>query len=336
MTTELKNIYLMWVGSEHYPTIDSYCEEADKLGCSKRLPNASVAGKLLSPGTVIFIAHDEGEAEPCPECEGVVENPDRRKAVNRVRAQERRCKRLYDEWTKADKAARKSPKDEDAQKEAKRAKGFVARAHAKLTKLEKEAEEVPEYIEDSTGGSVHVDGEAWDYRRYNYWLHQPKKWSPDDHEVTEKTMCECCGGTGRLPLGKVFGMFLPSAIEYIMRPEDGDAVRAEMEAKGVRVVTPGVLAEEAKRGCGRRRAGGYYAVSDTSTTEPKKKTMEEAVKRLIEAGVIEDESEVKLNGDFIRFVSPVDIPGTKRFRGIKSWSLSVAVEEEAEMIMEAV
>lgn len=322
--TDIKNVYLMWVGSEHYPTIESYVTEAEKLGVSKRLPNGNVAGKMMEPGTVIFIAHDEGKAEPCSKCAGEVENPEMRKAQNRVAIQERRIAKLVAELKKA----RKEKASED---DIKRAAAFVERAEAKLTKLKDEVDATPATVKDSTGGTIDIDGERWDYRRYNYWLHQPAKWDPASHKVENNAMCEHCGGTGRLPLGKVFGMFLPSAIEYVMRPEDTDTVKKEMESKGFRVVAPGKVATEAKRGCGRRKAGGYYAVTDTES----KVIIESTVKALKEKGAIPD-GEVDINGDFIRFVTPVDIPGTKRFRGIKSWSLSVAVEEEAEMIMEAV
>lgn len=51
---------VMWVGSQYYPTIDSYVVEAMNLGCSKRvpkLPEDAVPGK-----TRVFLAHDEGKA----------------------------------------------------------------------------------------------------------------------------------------------------------------------------------------------------------------------------------------------------------------------------------
>jgi hypothetical protein len=344
MSIEIKNVYLMWVGSEHYPDIAAYVAEAEKLGVSKRLPNGNVAGKMMEPGTVIFIAHDEGNAEACPKCPGLMENPELRKAENRVAIQERRLEQLKADLKKVQAEKKKARAQASAEpkprvpvpslvedEDIKRAKGFVERAEAKLAKLKAEVAATPTAVTDSTGGYVDIDGQTWDYRRYNYWLHQPAKWDPASHKVENSKMCDHCGGTGRLPLGKVFGMFLPSAIEYIMRPEDTETMKKEMEAKGYRVIAPGKVATEIKRGCGRRKAGGYYAVTDAES----KRAIEATVKELREKGAIPD-GEVELNGDFVRFVTPVDIPGTKRFRGIKSWSLSVAVEEEAEMIMEAV
>lgn len=49
---------LMWVGFEGYPTIQSFIEEAERLGVSKRL---SQIPPTLEPGrTKLFLAHDEG------------------------------------------------------------------------------------------------------------------------------------------------------------------------------------------------------------------------------------------------------------------------------------
>lgn len=328
-TTEIKRAYLMWVGSEHYPTIDDYVKEAEALGVSKRLPNENVAGKLMEPGTVIFIAHDEGKAEPCDKCVGSMENPELRKAENRVHIQERAIDKLKSELKvlKKDKAL----SDADKATAVTKAEAGIERAERKLAKLTAEWKATDKTVKDSTGGHIDIDGSTWDYRRYNYWLHQPAKFDPASHKVENNKMCEHCGGTGRLPLGKVFGMILPSAIEYIMRPEDGPKVKAEMEARGFRVVASGAIQKEAKRGCGKRKPGGFYAVSDKEA----KRTAQEVLKKLVESGAIKD-GEVEVSGDFIRFVTPVDIPGTKRFRGIKSWALNVEVEREAEMIMEAV
>lgn len=331
MTTNsaIKSAYLMWVGSEHYPTIEAYIKEAEQLGVSKRLPNANVAGKLMEPGCVIFIAHDEGKSEACTECIGQMENPELRKAENRVGIQERHIDKLKAEL----KAVRKDKlmSDEERREAITRGEAAIERASVKLTKLQAEAQATPGQIKDSTGGYIDIDGKTWDYRRYNYWLHQPAKFDPASHKVDNERMCAHCGGTGRLPLGKVFGMLLPSAVEYVMRPEDGAKVKEEMEAKGFRVVSTGQIQKEAKRGCGRRKAGGFYAVSDKEA----KATTQEALKKLVASGAIKD-GEVEVNGDFIRFINPVDIPGTKRFRGIKSWALNVEVEQEADMILEAV
>ena len=321
----IKHAYLMWVGSDHYPTIDAYCKEAEALGVSKRLPNSQVAGKLLEPGTAVFIAHDEGNCEACPDCSGIVENPELRIAINRVGIQKRRLVKLEAERNNLKKA---KTKDADA---IERAEGFVTRGKAKLAKLEDKVKAIPATIKDATGGWIRIDGERWDYRRYNYWLHQSKKWDPAAHRVENNEMCERCGGTGRLPLGKVFGMFIPSGIEYIMRPEDSAKVKREMEAAGYHVVEPGKVLKEAKRGCGRRKAGGFYAVTKAQA----KAATQDVVKQLVASGKI-TEADVEVSGNFIRFLRPVDIPGTKRFRGIKSWSLHPDAEEEAQLILEAV
>jgi hypothetical protein len=324
-TDKITNAYLMWVGSDSYKTIDVYVAEAAKQGVSKRLPNANVARKLMKPGVAIFIAHDEGETEACAECTGEIENPALRIALNQIQIQHRRIQSLYAERA----GALEKANEEERDAVQKRHDKLVDNAIAKEEKMTTEAQDIPTTVEGTTGGTIVVDGAKWDYRRYNYWLHQPKKWNKADHTIAEKCMCEACGGTGRIPLGKVFGMMLPSAVEYVMRPEDTLEYKREMEAKGFRVVPANRVATEIARGCGRRKHGGVYAVTDDDA----KRDTAEVAKKLIEKGVIT--GEVDFNGDFVRFVSPVDIPGVKRFRGIKSWSLDVDAEEEATMIMEA-
>jgi hypothetical protein len=331
-SVELKNIYLMWVGSESYPTIESYAKEADALGISKRLPNANIARALGQPDTVVFVAHDEGEHEPCPKCAGPVENPEWRmaetKALKAERDRDAKAERAADAITKADRTG-----EEADRKEADRLTRLLSKAQARLDARRDERNSTPRVIEvgESTGGYVMVDGERWDFRRYNYWLHQPAKFDPASHSI-EEHQCKHCGGKGRLPLGKVFGMFIPSAVEYILKPEDDEKIKEEMEAKGFKTVPAAAIVAEAKRGCGKRKVGGYYAVTEGATTSTER--AEAAVEKLVEAGLIEPEG-ATVNGDFIQFLKPVDIGGTKRFRGIKTWSLDVEVEEEAEMILEA-
>jgi hypothetical protein len=71
VTTEkfIKKSFLMWVGKEHYPTIADYVAEASAQGVSKRMPTAAMAQALAKPGTVVFLAHDEGVYTQCPNCE---------------------------------------------------------------------------------------------------------------------------------------------------------------------------------------------------------------------------------------------------------------------------
>jgi hypothetical protein len=142
---------------------------------------------------------------------------------------------------------------------------------------------------------------------------------------------ERCGGTGRLPNGKVFGMFLPSQIEWIV-PADADAeLRAEMEKRGFKFVDVATVEAEPKRGCGKRHPGGVYVV--TKPTDAGERA-EAILKELVESGAIKAEG-AEVNGNFIRFVNPVEVD-CKRFRGLKRWSLSPKAEAEAEMILEAV
>src|SRR5690606_29213560 len=110
-----------------------------------------------------------------------------------------------------------------------------------------------------TGGYVELnDGTRWDYREYMYWRNQPKKWDFRT-ELKEAHMCEACGGFGTLPEGKVFGVFLPEKVEYILT---GEETAEELEKlSAFALVGELALKAESERRCGRRKAGGVYATS---------------------------------------------------------------------------
>lgn len=305
MTDENTAVYLMWVGSKRCPTIASYVEEAVAFGVSKRLPNANVAGELAKAPATIFLAHDEGKTESCDACVGLMENPDHRVAVNALEVTRRKISQFANELLAAH--------ESDDDREIERWDGKHDRVRAKLDGMKSGLAIIDEFIEGPTGGFVMIDGAEWDYRRYNYWLHQPKKWSADEHEIGKKVMCKTCGGTGQLSLGKVFGAILPSAIEYVMRPEDDGGVAASMKSKGLRVI-------DAKAAT---RQSGFYAVTNginRSSVNSRDVLIAILIADLVNSGVIEN-GEAACNGEAIYFTPPIDIRGTKRFRGIKRWSM---------------
>lgn len=55
-----QNDLLMWVGTEFYPTIQSFVEEAMVQGVAKRIPKLS---KGIEPGVRVFLAHSEGRGK---------------------------------------------------------------------------------------------------------------------------------------------------------------------------------------------------------------------------------------------------------------------------------
>ena len=337
--------YLMWIGAQHYPTIDAYCEEVAKQGASKRIPSIHFAAHLASGNAVIFLAHDEGEYEECAECTGVVENPNRRKLVE----ERKRVEAERDVLGERYKIVRKHDGDK-GENEISRIQKLISSRIRKLTGLDKQLKTQDRFIDAGTGGSVKVDGKNWDYLRFNYWLHQPTKFIVEGREysekateqmdeilktvtpakVTDEAPCAACGGKGRIPVGYVFGLIMPDQIEYILKEDDDETVRAEMEKRSIKVVETKVVKTEAKRGCGKRNPGGFYAVTTERENRPELKTL---IEELAAKGVIDPETEV--NGSFARFLAPVKLDGIKRFRGLKSYSLDPEAEDETQMIMEA-
>lgn len=319
--------YLMWVGAEHYDSITSYATEAVSMGISKRLPNADMGKVLMEPGTLVFLAHDEHSYHECPDCVGMIECPECRKR----RQEMERIDEL--EPTKGKTAA------------------YVARVEAKKAKLEAASKaclwcDGEGAYKAGTGGRVILkrepgvsvpdfvvtkETEHWDYIRYNYWLHQPKTF--DVSRVVEKAMCETCGGTGRLPDAKVFGLFIPKALEYIVKPGDDDAAK-ELAEKGYVMVPFAEVEKEPKRGCGKRKPGGCYVVTKPGAEGAAE--AEKTVEELLADGTLAEGTEVEVNGSFIRFLEPVAVDGIKRFRGLKRWKPTLAVGAEAEMIVDAI
>lgn len=326
---EIKNTYLMWIGSEHYKTIEDWVKEATEQGVSKRLPNSHMGKSLMEPGTVVFVAHDEGDMDECGHCSGAIECPDCRKA-----------QALYDRETAL---AAKLTEEANAKVnhgmglvhvlDAKERKSALKRAE-NASERAKKADEAMEScerclgsneVEAGTGGTVvFEDGNAWDYRRYMYHRNQPAKWTAEDQGgIATMKRCEACGGSGRIPNGKVFGCFVPEAIEYI---ESADSKKLDVAKEaGFDIVAASVVGSERKRGCGKRRPGGTYAVTKVSS---KSTAGAEAVEALGLEGC-----EVK--GNFVSLGEAVDISGSKRFRGLAKWEMPSDVEDEAEMIAEA-
>src|SRR6478609_12224672 len=194
--TEAKGItsaWLIWVGSEFYKGIADWSDEAIAQGISKRLPNAAMARQISAPGTVVFVAHDEGESHSCTKCVGACECPSCRKRISEMTALRNVIASM--------KAAFKGDFVTEAPRGLKRFEEVRLRTIAELEAEMKACEECKGKgsIKAGTGGEVALkDGRVWDYRTYNYWLHQPKKFDPETM-VAEVEMCETCGGKGDLP-----------------------------------------------------------------------------------------------------------------------------------------
>jgi hypothetical protein len=324
---EIKNSYLMWIGAEHYPTIESWASEAAEMGVSKRLPNEHMGTALMEPGTVVFVAHDEGKYTDCGECGEVIicgECRKRREGAARLRDEAVELREQHGDTRLNDKdrasALRKAVNREEKAKEL----------EGECTSCE-ECMGNGELTAGSGGHVVFENGKRWDYRHYNYHLHQPTKWTPaEEGGITEIKRCESCGGTGRLPLGMIFGFFVPEALEKIVT---GEEEAKEAAAKGIRPVSVEVVKSERKRGCGKRKAGGVYVTTSGSPIPSKAATA--VADALADKGL----GEVEVKGNFVRFLAPVPVHGMKRFRGLGLLPMDAVTEalaEAAEMAADAV
>jgi hypothetical protein len=312
--------YLMWCGNEFYASTDEWSEEAVKMGVSKRVGNVAIAKKMMDENTVVLVAHNDGATVDCGRCLGRIECP--------------ACRKLN---TEADRLRKQLLQLEENTLDALKPKaGYQRSVRIRTERLnEIEGERLACECKGKgflkrrgTGGKVElVSGEVWDYRRYNYWLHQPETFDAES-EVEDKVMCSHCGGTGEVPLGKVFGMFVPSHIEYIVDPGDDEEKLEAMRAAGAKLIPLAKVKKELPRGCGKRKPGGVYVVTKPS----KEKAMS------FSGDVLESLGGCDLHGDYVRFGTAVAIPGVKKFRGTKSFdveALGPAVLAEIKMIQEA-
>ncbi len=318
----ITSAWLIWVGSEFYKGMADWSDEAIAMGISKRLPNAAMARQISEPGAVVFVAHDEGETDDCTACSGLVECPSCRKRIGEMA-----------NLRKAVDGMLASFKGDFATEAPRSLHRFQEVREKSIAALEEECGDCKECsgegkVTGGTGGSVKLtDGRVWDYRTYNYWLHQPKKFHAETM-VEECDMCETCGGTGELPNARIFGMFSTERIEYIAR---GDETKEELKKlKGFTIVKADRLGLEAKRKCGVRKAGGVYAVT-TATGSEGDKLLAEAIK----AGLIKPNG-AEVHGSFIRFGRPVPV-AEKRFRGLKKIPLKTITDavDQAEMVMDS-
>jgi hypothetical protein len=330
----ITDAYLIWVGSEHYGLIDDYTSEAAIMGISKRIPSIGIGRQMMEPGAVVFVAHDEGKKKDCKKCAGKFECPDCRKRTEEIGALRIDCDKMIERYADVAKAEKQDFRD--CSKIPTAARVFVERRERKIGELKIQLTTCTEcdgagMIHGGTGGAVTLtDGVAWDYRKYNYYLHQPKKFDPSLN-VAKKDMCKTCGGTGELPIAQIFGVFIPEKLEYILTGEETPEELAALP--DAEKISADRLKVESKRRCGKRKPGGVYVTTTVGeTTVEAKKTLKELEKRgLVSKGAAD------VSGSFIRFRSPLKV-NEKRFRGVKRIDMSKvsrAAKMEAAGILEA-
>jgi hypothetical protein len=308
--TSIKHSYMVWAGTEYYPTFDHLLDEIKRIGFSKRLPGAPLGRTLAQPGTVLYVAHDDGQVEQCKACLKLIPCPECRIRKQAIAALE---KELADF------------KSQFASEEAIQKSGFASRTVAiRLKKINKAKADIAACplckgagkAKLGSGGSVHITGSGtWDYRTFNYWMRQPDKF--DASQVVSKSICEECGGRGCLPRGYIHGALLIDRVEYHVKP--GEVVERKKgddahELDDLVIVKKSV---DAKRLSGdKREAGGFYAISNPERN-PKAIGM---AQHMVAAKIIPAKG-YAVHGSFIHFLKPIHLPlGAKRFRGVASYT----------------
>lgn len=316
----IKNSYLMWIGVDHYEDTGVYLDEVRRMGVSKRLPGVGMANALTEPGTVVFVAHDDGEAYSCDACMGMVECGECRVLEHKIA-----------KWQAEADDVKKRFKNEEIPRGKQRIID-IREARIAAAREEQEGCEICDgegEHECGTGGFVvRKDGSKMDYRTFNYWMRQPTKFDVD-REIVGKNMCESCGGTGKVPAAKIFGVFIPTDVEYILNGKENELVLEQVEA--FTKLSMEVVKKEQPRKCGRRRPG-FYVVTHGKKD---KKRAKDVIDELAAKGIIK-KGQTEMIGDFIAFTKPIEVQGLKRFRGVARFdAIHPAASDQAEMILEA-
>ena len=71
----IERIYLQWVGTSSFATVDDYLADVKRHGVCKRLPNLNIALEVAKPGTLVFLVHDQGRACSCLACSELIVCP---------------------------------------------------------------------------------------------------------------------------------------------------------------------------------------------------------------------------------------------------------------------
>jgi len=169
-------------------------------------------------------------------------------------------------------------------------------------------------LEYSTGGYAVIDGVRWDYTRYIKLKRQVKhEFWIQPHKITDVKPCLNCGGQGQIPIGKVFGFFVPEYIEYIWKDNSNPAFNRIIRDKKVKIVKPDILHKEVKRLAGYRKPGGFYAVTKAGYNSD---VLYDAIDWLSDKGY---DFQTSISSGFARLKNVMPYV-RKQFRGLKRWN----------------
>lgn len=120
-------------------------------------------------------------------------------------------------------------------------------------------------VEKATGGYAVVDGVRWDYCKYIKLRRQSwHEFWKEEHTIGDTSPCRVCGGKGRIPIGQIFGCFVPEGIVYVEPKGANDKFIKSFTCldAGISVISLDDAQKYEKRLCGWKQPGAFYAVAD--------------------------------------------------------------------------
>lgn len=158
-------------------------------------------------------------------------------------------------------------------------------------------------IESGTGGRVVVDGVKWTFLRYVKMKrdHKHSFWKVE-HNISDISWCDKCGGRGQVPLGEVFGFYIPD--EYWHVGEKGDCSNSPIVQKSDVDLENGV-----------------YSVVNLDVSERVSELKQEVLTRI-------GDPPVEHIGGFVLLLEPFSYI-EKQFRGVKKWEPPIFISDDS-------
>jgi len=171
-------------------------------------------------------------------------------------------------------------------------------------------------LEKGTGGYATIDGEKWTFLRYVKMKRNTKHpfWD-SEHVVGDVSWCKVCGGRGQVPLGEVFGFYIPEEYWCVVRDPIEDSPE-EIIYSNIKVFSK---RDVKKRGLFDK---GFYAVVEKEVSERVARLKSEVLAKI-------GDPPVEHLGGFVLLEQPFSYI-EKQFRGVKSWEPPVFIKDEEE------
>lgn len=172
-------------------------------------------------------------------------------------------------------------------------------------------------IERGTGGYAVVDGEKWTFLRYVKMKrnHKHDFWKTE-HDISETSWCETCGGRGQVPIGEVFGFYIPEEYWHVSELPVRDCPDGAVQNSTIRIFSRDDVEYDLSD-------NGFYAVVKLEESDKVSRLKREVLAKI-------GDPPVEHIGGFVLLREPFSYI-EKQFRGVKGWEPPVFIAGDEEV-----